>query len=104
LAAGEEASVSSQGRFSKMALANVDEAIAWRERRLVFKETPLAQVVEQFNRYNKSQLRIEGDALGWKLLTGTFSVDHPQSLILYLSEFRSLTVMPEGDDWVVRPK
>lgn len=103
LAAGEEVNVVS-GQVSKARLAAVSDALAWRERRLVFKDTPLADVAAEFNRYNRSQMRIEDEALQAKPLTGIFSADHPQSLILYLSEFKSLTVAREGQDWVVRSR
>lgn len=103
LRAGEGAKVV-MGQVAREARADVGDAIAWRERRLVFKDTPLGEVVGEFNRYNTSQVRIEGEALRSKPLTGVFSADHPQSLILYLSEFGELAVTREGENWVVRSR
>jgi transmembrane sensor len=103
LAAGE-AAVVAEDHISKTTAGAVSRAVAWRERRLVFKDTPLGEVASEFNRYNKSQMRIEGEALQARAITGVFSADHPQSLILYLSEFGSLQVSPEGEDWVVRAR
>lgn len=100
LDAGEEAHVS-ESDVAKVAAPGVPDAVAWQQRRLVFRNTPLADVATEFNRYNQGQLRIEGKELQARPLTGIFSADHPQSLILYLSEFRSLKVEPAGKDWIV---
>jgi transmembrane sensor len=103
LSAGEEAKVIA-GHIARVRSAAIENSIAWRQRRLVFRDAPLAEVAAEFNRYNRTHVRVEGDALQAKPLTGIFSADHPQSLILYLSEFESLKVIPEGDDWVVRAR
>jgi transmembrane sensor len=103
LGAGEEAVVA-KGIISKTDGETVSHAVVWQQRRLVFKDTPLGEVTAEFNRYNASQLRVEGDVLKAKPLTGVFSADHPQSLVLYLTEFAELEVRPEGKDWVVRDR
>jgi ferric-dicitrate binding protein FerR (iron transport regulator) len=40
----------------------VRAALAWQERRLVFAETPLREVVAQFNRRNRLQLIVADPA------------------------------------------
>ncbi|MBL8271859.1 FecR family protein [Steroidobacter sp.] len=101
LSAGEEANIS-QGEVAKLQEATISDAVAWRERRLVFRNTSLADVAAEFNRYNRIQMRVEGTDLKSKPLTGIFSADHPQSLILYLAEFPTLRVEPDGQDWIIR--
>ena len=98
---GEEARVA-DGVVTKRTLPDVDGAVAWRERQLVFRNAPLSQVAAEFNRYNKMQIQLEDEAVRQKQLTGIFSADHPQSVILYLSRDESLVVQPKSDAWVIR--
>jgi len=101
VAAGEEASVA-RGHLNKQPHANVAEALSWRERRLIFKNTRLADVAAEFNRYNRRQIRIEGSIP--MELTGTFDSDRPTALILYALRQTALQVESDGDNWIIRPK
>jgi transmembrane sensor len=101
VAAGEEASVA-RGHLNKQPHANVAEALSWRERRLMFRNTRLADVAAEFNRYNPRQIRIEGTIP--MELTGTFDSDRPTALILYALRQTSLQVESDGDNWIIRPK
>ena len=103
LAAGEQASVAG-GLVVKESKPDVNRAVAWRERTLSFSGASLAEVANEFNRYNKTQIRIEGDAVRERQLSGVFSADHPQSMILFLAKDESLSVVPEGDSWIVRAR
>jgi transmembrane sensor len=75
---------------------------AWREHRLAFRNTPLSEVAREFNRYNRIQIRPEGDIGQSKRLTGSFSSDHPQSLILYLQREPAVSVTLVGGTYLVR--
>jgi transmembrane sensor len=101
LAAGEELLVSS-GHLNKHTRPNVAEALSWRERRLVFQDTPLADVAAEFNRYNLRKIRVEGPIE--MELTGAFDADRPTALILYAIKQTSLDVQQDGDNWVIRAK
>ncbi len=103
LSAGEEASVAS-GQVMKKPTPDVKRALAWRDRTLSFSGATLADVASEFNRYNKVQIHIEGDAVRERHLSGVFSADHPQSVILFLAKDESLSVIPEGDSWTVRAR
>src|SRR5690606_3292094 len=41
---------------------DVEKAIAWTDRRLIFDGAPLAEVVAEFNRYNRTPLIVEDSA------------------------------------------
>ena len=88
----------------KYAANDVTNAVAWRQRQLVFRRATLAEVADEFNRYNQVQIHIEGDAVRGKRLSGTFSADRPQTLILYLTRDNSLSVRLDGDTWIVQPR
>ncbi len=103
LLAGQEARISG-GKVARRASANVENALAWRARRLVFTESPLPEVVMEFNRYNRRQMRVEGDIARAKKLTGIFDADRPNALIMYAMNDEALVVEPDGDNWVIRAR
>jgi transmembrane sensor len=103
LATGETASVSTDRVVRRDAL-NVADAVAWRERRLVFRDASLAEVAAEFNRYGELQFRFADEASAGRRLTGIFSADHPQSFILYLEREGSLEIRRRGAEIVIARK
>jgi len=103
LSAGEQARVS-HGGVSKQADSNLSDILSWRQRRLVFRNTPLADVAAEFNRYNRVQIRLEGVAGGGMQLTGVFDADRPMALVLYAMKQEPLAVEHEGENWVIRER
>ena len=104
LTAGQSARVEDKAVI-RTATVNVDEATAWRQRRLVFAEETLATIAEEFNRYNRSpQLIIEGDAARERRYGGTFDADDPESLIAFVSRNGELEVSRTGRQIVIREK
>lgn len=65
---------------------NVQEAISWRERRLVFDAWALEDVVIEFNLYNDQQFFIDDAALATRAISGAFSADDRESFALFLFE------------------
>jgi transmembrane sensor len=101
LAAGEEVSVAG-GHVKKQVQANVAEALSWRQRRLIFNNTPFAEVAAEFNRYNVRQIHVEGSVA--MELSGAFDADRPNVLVLYAMKHPNLTAQPDGDNWIIRAK
>jgi transmembrane sensor len=104
LAAGEEATIADSGRIVKAKVSDVSRAIAWRERRLVFKAEPLSTVVNEINRYSARQFRVEGERARQTLLTATVDADHPEALAAFLRQYADLSVEDEGDGFVIRER
>jgi transmembrane sensor len=101
LAAGQQAHIVRE-KVSTSNDANAPDEIAWRDRLLVFRGRPLSEVADEFNRYNKVQIRILDPEVGRIPMSGTYSVDRPQILALYLHEEASLDVIQQGNEWIVR--
>lgn len=101
LIAGEEAKVV-QGMVVPQRRGTVAEAVAWRQRRLVFHDEKLVDVAAEFNRYNRTRIRVEGAAARDIQLSGIFDADRPQALMLYAAKNEDLVVEPDGKDWVIR--
>ena len=94
--AGEEARIVASGALSR-APSDVAAATAWRQRRLIFKGNALAEIADEFNRYNRGvQIRIEGEALRARRYGGTFDADDPQSLVDFLRPQPGLQIREEG--------
>ena len=97
LAAGEQASVLPRTAPSTR-LADVSSTTAWTEGRLVFDSTPLADVVQEFNRYTHRPLQLDGAALAQFHVSGSFNSAEPGQLISFLKQRFGLTVreLPDG--------
>lgn len=61
-------------------------ATAWMQRKLVFEGSRLADVVQEFNRYNRTQLVIEDPQLGDFQISGVYSSTDPASLLRFLRD------------------
>lgn len=81
--AGEGASVNGRA-VSQSAQADLEAATSWRNRQLVFRRARLYAILAEYNRYTTRDLVIDDDMLGALLLSGTFDVDDPASLIGFL--------------------
>lgn len=55
----------------------IDSALAWREGQIVLDGKSIAQVADEYNRYNRLKIIIRDPALGGERLLGRFSTDDP---------------------------
>jgi transmembrane sensor len=54
-------------------------ALAWRDQRVEFSDTPLAEIVAHFNRQNPVQLVLGGEAVGRIRISGIFWANDPEA-------------------------
>lgn len=87
-------------RVEKITETVMREALSWQERNLVFSETPLSDVIVQFNQRNFTQLVILDEELGSRLVGGVFSADNVGAFVRLLEEAGDV-VAERGDDRVV---
>ncbi len=85
LSAGEQLLVTARA-VVKPKRADAAAATAWVKRQLMFEETPLAEVAEEFNRYNTRALVIADPQLQNVAISGVYSSTDPASLIRFLRE------------------
>jgi transmembrane sensor len=88
----EEVKVDHLGDVSRQTAVDVTDAVAWRERRLIFREQRLDVIAEQFNRYSRKQIRLEGPDVTTRLYTGVFDADDVESLAQILARDPRLVV------------
>jgi transmembrane sensor len=95
--AGEGAVATAQGISLADARFDVGKAIAWTERRLVFDGVPLAEVVREFNRYNRKRLIVEDSALANTPVTTVMHAHDVSALVGFL-ELEPDVEVEYGDD------
>jgi transmembrane sensor len=81
---GEGAVATLQGISLTDLQFDVEKAIAWTERRLIFDGAPLAEVVAEFNRYNRLPLVVEDSALANRAITTVFNAHDVSALVGFL--------------------
>jgi transmembrane sensor len=72
-------------------------ATAWVQKRLIFEETPLSEVADEFNRYNRRPLAIDDPELAKLKISGVYSSIDPASLINFLRNQDSIRVIETED-------
>lgn len=90
LPAGQSARIYYRDHAVSVSNEDVDTMTAWWKRRIVFRNEPLRDVADQFNRLNTVRLRVD-DAAGALRLTGNLSAGDLDSLRAFLDEQPTLT-------------
>jgi transmembrane sensor len=92
LSAGEQLTVLPH-TVTKPTRTDTVAATAWVQKRLMFEETPLRDVAEEFNRYNRRPLTIDDRELQKVKISGVYSSTDPASLINFLRSQSSIRVI-----------
>jgi transmembrane sensor len=102
LAVGDQLIVAKEQPAIRVSLLDTEKVTSWTERRLIFEDTPLSAVAEEFARYSSRAIRIEDASIGERKINGVFDATDPASLVEFLSVDETLEIRDEGDGWVVR--
>ncbi|MBE7538147.1 MAG: FecR domain-containing protein [Opitutaceae bacterium] len=111
LVAGEQATVSLPAndtreapivRVATLPAERLESTLAWQEGRLEFSDTPLADVVTEFNRYNRSQIVIGDASLGAELFGGSFAPHGYDAFIEVLEQSFGIVAERQGDEILLR--
>jgi transmembrane sensor len=105
LGAGQEAEVAPDGTIQRKSKADVMQTVAWRERRLIFDDAPIEDVIYEFNRYNQSpHLILEGIPPGSRHYNGIFDAADPDSLAELLSREPDLLIERRDGQIIIRKR
>lgn len=97
LSAGDQAVVSAKGAVAPRHLADTTMATAWTHKQIVLQNTPLKEVVGEFNRYNTKPLVITDANVESIRISGIFSSSNPQSLLRGLESLGKFTIREMPD-------
>lgn len=103
--AGQAVTITMDGRITAPAAADVGQATAWRQRRLVFEWETLETIAAEFNRYNRApRIRVEGEDALFRRYTAVFDADNPRTLVRFLTRDGDLAVTDGGEELVIRSR
>lgn len=102
LSAGETVTISAERvHVEKMAETDVKQKLSWTEGRLWFERQRLADVVAEFNRYNRRQMVIADPAIADLRIGGGFEATDPESFVAALERTFGIRAFPSpsnGDE------
>jgi transmembrane sensor len=99
LSAGETVTISAKRlHVEKVAEAEVSKKLSWTEGRLWFERQRLADVVAEFNRYNRRQMEIADPAIADLRIGGGFEATDPESFIAALERTLGVRAFPSPND------
>ncbi len=91
LQAGQAARIAHGDRQVRITREDADVLTAWWDRRVVFRDEPLRDIADRFNRMNRMRLQVDDSAAGDLRLTGNLQADDLASLRAFLDEQPALT-------------
>jgi transmembrane sensor len=103
LRAGDEVSVE-PAAIVKAPVPNVERAVAWRERRLMFPGDPIGEIAAEFNRYNEIPIRIEGERLQAHQMSGVFDAHDPSPLLQHLERDPAIEIVRSPHEILIRSR
>jgi transmembrane sensor len=78
--------------------------LAWTSGKLEFRGETLGEAVEEFNRYNRRQIRLSAASLSALRVGGSFGATDPESFAGALaSAFKLRVVLDDADEIILRP-
>jgi len=93
----------SAGRIGASVRIDPDVTTAWRRHQFVFEQASLAQIVDEFKRYNRlPKLRVEGDDVALLRFNGVFGARNPESLLSYLAKRNDLVFESHRNEVFIR--
>jgi transmembrane sensor len=91
--AGEMVQISDTGGVpSNVSSADLVQALAWLEHRIVFNEQPLAEVITEFNRYAVLPIEVDDITLEALPISGSFDASDAASFVQFLETLPGVTV------------
>ena len=88
--------------IAERTVAEISAALGWRQGLLIFDRMDLARVADEFNRYNRVKLVIEGADTGEIRIGGSFKADNVEAFARLLRDGFGLTVDRRGDRIVIK--
>jgi transmembrane sensor len=98
LSAGQQVIVPRRGPAKAVRAVDTDRELAWVAGRLVFDNESVADVIEEFNRYNVVQLHVASRELAQRSVSGVFDASEPESFIGFMQSVAPVNVHRAGQD------
>lgn len=104
LVAGQAAHIARNGKALARGKADSDQQASLNNQRLTFHDDTLADIAAEFNRYNTTQIEINGDTLRLQRYSGVFDAKDAKSFLQFLDCCSRLAVIREANVWVIQSR
>lgn len=104
LQAGQAARIAQADRRVHISQEDSDVLTAWWDRRVVFRDEPLRDIADRFNRMNRVRLHVDDNVAGALRLTGNLQANDLASLRAFLDEQPSLATTADAREIRVRSR
>jgi len=101
LVADQQITVLKSGDATPVQKVDSGRALAWSEGQLIFDSTPLSDVADEFNRYNRMQLHINSPELARRTVSGVFRASDPETLVDFIGVGAHVVVTRHGNAEIV---
>ena len=98
LTAGQQVIVPRRGPAAAVRAVDTDRELAWVAGRLVFDNESVADVLDEFNRYNVVQMHVASRELAQRSVSGVFDASEPESFIGFIQSVAPVNVRRAGQD------
>jgi len=102
LVAGQRLYASTETDASWTETVDPATALLWRDGKIEFDRTPLAEAVAEMNRYSSTQIVLEDPSVAGQPISGMFFTGKPESFATSLAAYFPLQVVPDGDRIALR--
>ncbi len=100
LGKGETVTVDKAGNAHPENMINPEVLTSWRKNKLVFENTPLSEIANQFNRYNKTRIVVENLSEAEPHFSGVFATNNPDAFLTILELSRTATISKQGKNTI----
>lgn len=97
LGPGEQVSYTAQRRVGRIAAVDTDKVVSWRQGVLTFIDRPLAQAIEEVNRYRARRIYFRPAELAGLTVSGTVHIDRTDEWLQGVGRGYSLHIVEGGD-------
>jgi len=92
---------SDRGRLGSVTPTDVSMASAWLQGLLIVDDVPLAQVLDELQRYYPGTLMLLNQPIGERHVTGTYKLDEPSKILYHLTKTFPLRTVGLTDRFVI---
>lgn len=101
LTAGQQLTMPNAGAVDPVRAVDTARALAWADGQLVFENETLGDVITEFNRYNRTQLRINDVQLAGRKVSGVFDATDTETLLDFIRQSGTEVEISRTDDGIV---
>ncbi len=101
LSPGEQAAIAPAGPISPIAAVDINRVVAWREGKVNFRDTPLAEAVAEMNRYSSTKITLAGKDLEAIRVSGVFRTGNSKNFANALESLFDIRVKQNTRNGIV---